>query len=260
MSDSPTVLSVEEGPRPWVGRHRQVPPGSEPGSLAITMPLYDEEGNVGPVVQDLLATFRTAGVDLTLTLVDNGSHDGTRAEVEGLVAANPEVQAVYLDKNQGYGGGILAGMAQAPESAKVLGYMWGDGQVAAEDVIRVYRRLVAEGADIAKARRVQRRDGWQRTLVTRAYNTVTLWWFHIKSTDTNGCPKLFTRDAWQALGPRSEDWFLDPEIMIGVADRGMKVAEVDVVSKARDFGTSKVGAGTVLEFVVNLSRARLRGR
>ncbi len=260
MSELPPVLSIEEGPRAWVRRERATPRGSETPSLAITLPLYDEEGNVGPVVQDLLGTFRTAGVDITLTLVDNGSRDGTRAEVEALAAANPEVQGVYLDKNQGYGGGILAGMERAPADAQIVGYMWGDGQVAAEDVIRVYRRLVAENADIAKARRVQRRDGWQRTIVTRVYNTVTLWWFHITSTDANGCPKLFTKEAWAQLAPASRDWFLDPEIMIGVASGGMKLAEVDVISKARDFGASKVGASTVVEFAVNLSRARLRGR
>ena len=260
MTESPPPLSAEEGPRTWIRRERIASGGALSGSAAITIPLYDEEGNVGPVVEDLLDTFRTAGVDLTVLLVDNGSHDGTRAEVKALAAANAEVRGVYLDTNRGYGGGILAGMAQAPAEAEVLGYMWGDGQVAAEDVIRVYRRLVAENADIAKARRVRRRDGWRRTIVTRVYNTVTLWWFHITSNDTNGCPKLFTREAWATLAPASVDWFLDPEIMIGVANRGMTLAEVDVVARARDFGASKVGTTTVLEFVVNLSRARLRGR
>jgi glycosyltransferase involved in cell wall biosynthesis len=260
VSEESPVLSTEEGPHTWVQRERVQPSGSEARSVAIALPLYDEEGNVGPVVEDLLDAFRKAGLELTITLVDNGSRDGTRAEVEALENANIEVQGVYLDKNQGYGGGILAGMNAAPPTAQVVGYMWGDGQVAAEDVIRVYRRLVADNADISKARRVQRKDGWRRTIVTRVYNTVTLWWFHITSNDTNGCPKLFTREAWDALGPQSVDWFLDPEIMIGVANRGMKLAEVDVISKARDFGASKVGATTVLEFAVNLSRARLRGR
>lgn len=259
MTDSPPPLSPEEGPRPWLRRERLQTHGGQSRSLAITVPLYDEEGNVTPVVDDLLQTFRTAGIELTLTLVDNGSRDGTRDEVRALEAANPEVRGVYLDKNQGYGGGILAGMREAPESAELVGYMWGDGQVAAEDVIRVYRRLVAEGADVAKARRVQRKDGWRRTIVTRVYNTVTLWWFHVTSTDANGCPKLFTRDAWDRLGAASTDWFLDPEIMIGVAVDNMKLAEVDVIARARDFGASKVGSTTVLEFAVNLTRLRLRG-
>ena len=229
-------------------------------SLALAIPLYDEEGNVERVARDLLATFRTAGVPLTLVLVDNGSRDATRTSVEGLAAAEPEIEGVYLDRNAGYGGGIQAGMRAALESgADVVGYMWGDAQVAAEDVIRVYRRLVVDGADLSKARRVQRTDGWRRALVTRVYNTVTLWLFHVTSSDANGCPKLFRREAWETLSPQSTDWFLDPEIMIAAARHGLKKAEVDVVAHPRTAGRSKVGSSTVVEFLVNLSRERIRG-
>jgi len=130
--------------------------------------------------------------------------------------------------------------------------------VSATDVIRVYRRLVSDAADVAKVRRVQRMDGWKRALVSSVYNTATLWLFHVTSNDTNGCPKLFTRKAWEALKPTHRDWFLDPEIMIGVAEGGLKLAEVDVLAQARDFGVSKVGFGTVVEFSFNLLRRRLK--
>ncbi len=253
------ALSQEEGPRPWIKRERLAVKGGELPGLSLTIPLFNEEGNVTEVTEDLLDAFSKAGVPLWVNLVDNGSRDGTRAEVEGLARRHERVQGVYLDKNAGYGGGILAGMNQAPPEAELLGYMWGDNQVGADDVIRVYRRLVSENADIAKARRVERSEGWQRTVITRVYNTVTLWWFHIDSPDTNGCPKLFKREAWQHLAPASTDWFLDPEIMIGVNQSDMKLAEVDVVARARGRGVSKVGAGTVAEFLVNLTRARLRG-
>ena len=226
-------------------------------SLSLTLPLYDEEGNVERVVEDLLVAFRTARIPVTLILVDNGSRDGTRRLVQQLEANEPEVQGVYLDKNAGYGGGILAGMATA--RTDVVGYMWGDAQVGAEDVVRVYRRLVVDGAELSKARRVQRVDGWQRALITRVYNTTTLWLFHITSSDANGCPKLFTKRAWDRLAPQSRDWFLDPEIMIAAARLGLKKCEVDVVANPRTAGVSKVGARTVVEFVVNLTRARMSG-
>ena len=226
-------------------------------SLALAIPLYDEEGNVERVTRELLGTFRTAGVPLTLLLVDNGSRDGTRTLVQRLERDEPEVQGVYLDKNAGYGGGILAGMAEA--DADIVGYMWGDAQVAADDVIRIYRRLVVDDADLSKARRVQRSDGWQRTIVTRVYNTVTLWLFHVTSSDANGCPKMFRKGAWEQLSPQSTDWFLDPEIMIGAARLGLKKSEVDVLARPRTAGKSKVGTSTVVEFLVNLTREKWRG-
>jgi len=117
---------------------------------------------------------------------------------------------------------------------------------------------VTEKVDIAKARRVERIDGWRRALISRCYNTLTLWLFHVTSSDTNGCPKMFTRESWDRLKPSSADWFLDPEIMIGVADQCLRLAEVDVVGKARHSGQSKVGSSTVLEFCINMVRARTR--
>lgn len=222
------------------------------------MPLYDEEGNVERLATDLLATFERAGVPLTLALVENGSRDGTRAKVEALAAAHPSIRPVFLDQNAGYGGGILAGLATA--DTEILGWMWGDRQISASDTLRVYRRLVAEDADVAKARRVQRQDGVQRALVTRVYNTATLWLFHIESADTNGCPKLFRREAWRRIGASSRDWFLDPEVMLAVARERLKLVEVDVVSAPRAAGRSKVGLGTIAEFVRHMVSLRLRGR
>ena len=153
--------------------------------------------------------------------------------------------------------GTLAGMESLDSGCPILGYMWGDGQIQAVDVIRVYRRLVAEKADVAKVRRVQRRDGWKRAVVSGVYNTLNLWFFHVTSTDANGCPKLFTREAWTSLAPSKRDWFLDDEVMIGLARKNMKLAEVDVVAEPRRKGESKVGAGTVLEFCLNFFRQRM---
>jgi glycosyltransferase involved in cell wall biosynthesis len=225
-------------------------------ALTLVIPLLDEEGNIESVADDLLYAFRTADISLTLILVDNGSKDGTRAKVEQLAAKHDSVRGLYLDKNAGYGGGIQAGMAEA--DTPLLGWMWGDAQIEAGDVVRVYRRLITDKADLSKARRVQRVDGWQRSVVTRVYNLATLWLFHVSSVDTNGCPKIFTRAAWEELAPKSKDWFLDPEVMIGYGRKGMKLAEVDVLAKPRTKGVSKVGTGTVAEFVVNLLRARAK--
>jgi glycosyltransferase involved in cell wall biosynthesis len=225
-------------------------------ALTLVLPLLDEEGNIESVADDLLYAFRTADISLTLILVDNGSKDGTRAKVEQLAAKHDSIRGLYLDKNAGYGGGIQAGMAEA--DTPLLGWMWGDAQIEAGDVVRVYRRLITDKADLSKARRVQRVDGWQRSVVTRVYNLATLWLFHVSSVDTNGCPKIFTRAAWEELAPKSKDWFLDPEVMIGYGRKGMKLTEVDVLAKPRTKGVSKVGTGTVAEFVVNLLRARAK--
>ena len=225
--------------------------------VSLVVPLLDEEGNVEELARELFDVFDRANVPIVVILVDNGSGDRTRELVLALAEGEPRIKPCLLDRNAGYGGGILAGMRLA--TTPILGWMWGDRQVLAVDALRVYRRLLQDEADLCKARRVRRDDGWRRLLVTRFYNVASLWLFHVQSADANGCPKLFTRQAWERLAPRSEDWFLDPEVMIGAARHHLKIAEVDVVSERRKAGRSKVHAGTVVEFIINMARFHRQG-
>jgi dTDP-4-dehydrorhamnose 3,5-epimerase-like enzyme len=76
------------------------------------------------------------------------------------------------------------------------------------------------------------------------------------SVDLNGSPKLFSRDAYLRMRLVSDDWFLDPEIMIKAHDMGLQVIELNVVGQLRRGGRSHVRSHTVFEFVKNIVRYR----
>lgn len=220
----------------------------------LAMPLLDEGALVDRVAASVLAVADAHGLDLVLALVDNGSTDDTRARVQALAAAEPRVRGVYLDDNAGYGGGILAGVRHLvqTEDPDLVGWAWGDGQVDPA-VLPDLVQACADGAMLAKARRVERQDGWQRVLVTRTYAATTRA-LGVRTPDVNGCPKLLRREAWAALSPRSTDWFLDPEVVLGAEERGWRIADAPVVMAPRAAGRSKVNWRTVAEFVRNLAR------
>ena len=106
---------------------------------------------------------------------------------------------------------------------------------------------------LAKAQRIERRDGWQRFAVTKTY-AATMRLLGVRTPDVNGCPKLLRREAWEALAPQSTDWFLDPEVVLATEERGWQITNAPVVMQARMAGQSKVRLSTSLEFVVNLTR------
>jgi glycosyltransferase involved in cell wall biosynthesis len=225
--------------------------------LSIAVPLYNEERNVDKVAIGLARAFDEAGIDYELLLVDNGSSDGTGPRVDELARANPRLRPLHLSPNRGYGGGIRAGLAAA--RGRCLGYTWGDDQVRPADHVRVYRQLAADGADLAKACRVERHDGFRRLVITRAYNTLFPWFFGVPCGDINGCPKILRREAFARLRIESEDWFIDPEIMIQAHRLGLRVASVPVVFHPREQGRSNVNWRTVIEFLRNMALYRLRG-
>jgi len=224
---------------------------SDSPTLGLSIPLYDEEAVCEGVVRELVATLRAARVRFALALVNNGSSDGTAGVVNRLAIELPEVRALHLEVNAGYGGGILAGVNSL--DTPVVGWIWGDGQVAPLVVVDCYRRLVAEDLQMVKARRVERRDGLQRLAVTRVYNGLMRAAFDAGTDDVNGCPKLIRRPLWERLEARSLDWFLDPEVVLKVRALGVPFGEVDAVMLPRAGGASKVRGETVREFLWHLA-------
>lgn len=227
--------------------------------VSFVIPAFNEAGGVGPVVGRLLSAFDAAGYRLEVILVDNGSTDGTGDVVRRMQPAHPLLRIHRVEVNQGYGNGILEGIPLA--TADWVGMIPADGQVDAEDVVRLYEAaLSTDGHIVAKVRRRFRLDGFKRKLVSIAYNVMVLvMWPGIGTLDTNGSPKLLRRDALAAMRLSSRRWFLDPELMIKAHYMGLTVLEVNVFARMRGTGLSHVRPSTCWEFFAELLRYRFTG-
>ena len=223
--------------------------------LGLSIPLYDEQEGCEREVRALVAALVEADIPHTLALVNNGSRDRTPSIIETLAADLPSVITVHLESNAGYGGGILAGLDAL--DTDWLGWHWGDGQIRPAKVVEAYRRMAVGDLDLVKIRRVQRDDGWQRWLISSAYNRVACPALGVHVPDVNGCPKIFTRQALDRLAPRSRDWLLDLEVIQGAQRAGMAIDWIEATMHARDGGASKVKADTVAQFLRSMALARV---
>jgi glycosyltransferase involved in cell wall biosynthesis len=224
------------------------------------MPCYNEEAVVRYTISRLLNAFRKGGYTLEIVAVDNGSSDRTGEILRELAAADPAVVYHRVEVNQGYGNGILQGIPIA--SAPWVGSIPADGQVDAEDVVRLYEAVhLTDAWVLAKVRRRFRMDGFKRKVVSVTYNLLfRLFWPSVGSIDINGSPKLMPRQAMAAMGLKSKDWFLDPEIMIKSQALGMRVIELNVFARMRSAGVSHVKPNTCWEFLRNLLAYRCSSR
>jgi len=224
--------------------------------LGLAIPLFNEAELVTEVIASVQASLNEANIDHTLVLVDNGSTDPTSEIVDTLVQPG-QIEVVHLHQNLGYGGGILAGLAHLEQSGmpEVVGWCWGDGQVTASVLPPLFESLKA-GADLAKVERRERQDGLRRQITTSAY-AATMRTLGISDRDINGCPKLMTKAAFEAIQPRSTDWFLDAETIIKAEALGLRVHQHPATMRARQAGKSKVKVRTVGEFAWNIARWRL---
>ncbi|MGY8562404.1 glycosyltransferase family 2 protein [Paracidovorax citrulli] len=77
-------------------------------STLVVIPVYDHEHAIGAVVQGVRAS------GLPCLLVDDGSHPACAQVLQALARAHPDqVALLRLDVNQGKGGAMLAGFAEA---------------------------------------------------------------------------------------------------------------------------------------------------
>jgi glycosyltransferase involved in cell wall biosynthesis len=227
--------------------------------LSLVIPCYNEEESIPYTLPMLLAGFQKAGHALEIVAVDNGSRDGTWKLLTALAAEHANVRPVKVEVNQGYGFGLLSGIPHA--RAPWVGFIPADGQVDAEDVVRLFEALAPCGSStLGKVRRRFRMDGARRKLVSIAYNGL-VWclWPGLGSIDVNGTPKIVHREVLARMQLESRRWFLDPEILIKAHYLGVRVLELNAFARMRGRGESNVRATTCWEFLRELLRYRFSG-
>jgi glycosyltransferase involved in cell wall biosynthesis len=228
--------------------------------VSFVMPCYNEEESIGYTIPHLVQAFEARGHRLQLVAVDNGSTDRTGDVLAELARRFPAIEPFRVEVNQGYGWGVLSGLPRC--TAPWAGIIPADGQVDAEDVVRLYEAVKpTRGKVLGKVRRRFRMDGPQRKLVSTAYNLfVRVLWPSLGSIDINGSPKLLPREVIPQLRLESKGWLLDPEIMVKTHQIGLRVIELNVFARMRGTGLSHVRASTCWEFLYALLGARVLGR
>jgi dolichol-phosphate mannosyltransferase len=252
-------MKVESGSANRVSRPAE-PTEAERGEhvplLSLAVPCYNEAESIRNTATRLVESFHHRHLDLELVLVDNGSADETGAIIDRLAAEGLPVVKEVVAVNQGYGYGVLRGLARC--RGRFVGFICADGQVDADDVAKLFEiALNAKSPKLVKVRRRFRMDGFTRKMVSIFYNGFANVLFGgLGTIDINGNPKIMPRDAYERMNLHSCDWFLDAEVMIKAKRIGLPVFEMNVLGQMREGGSSNVRASTCWEFLRNLARAR----
>jgi glycosyltransferase involved in cell wall biosynthesis len=222
--------------------------------LSIVLPFYNEEGAVESVISSLHAVLSGSEFPFEIMAVQNGSKDRTAEILARLKTSMAELTIVEVEVNQGFGYGILQGLKAA--TGDFVGFMPGDGQIAAEDVVRLARQIEKDGTTIGQGVRIARGDGFIRKFVSASYNLMISLLFGRLSADMNGHPKLFSRQLYNDLALQSKDSFIDAEIILKTSILKQRISSVPITFAQRQSGRSTVNINTCFEFVANLFAAR----
>ena len=88
--------------------------------IEVVIPAFNEEKRVGGTLARIYAYAAEAGLDLRVTVVEDGSRDRTPEIVEGLKVRFPSLKLLLLGRNRGKGAAVRAGMLAASAEADFL--------------------------------------------------------------------------------------------------------------------------------------------
>ncbi len=228
------------------------PAGERWGGIIVCIPAYNEAESLAAVLAEVPAA--AVGERVHVLVVDDGSRDGT-AEIARLAG----VHVVSLPVNSGQGAALQAGYLVAERvGADVVVTMDADGQHDPAQLPALVAPILEDRADfVVGSRRLGESDGDSAarnagiTVYTRLLNALG----GTAISDVANGYRAIRASMLPALA-FTEEQFHNPELLLGAARAGLRVAEVPVTIRRRAAGTSKKG-GT-LRYGVGFLRVMLK--
>lgn len=169
-----------------------------PIRLSVVIPAFNEEGNIGPLVEETYAAVPETVLGEVI-VVDDASDDQTGAETKALFGKYETLRYVRHAQRAGQSAALRTGVLAARFPA--IATMDGDGQNDPNDIMRLFDRLGAPGEEpaLVGGLRAKRKDTGSKRLASRSAN-----WIRDKVL-ADGCPdtgcgiKVYHRDAYLRL-------------------------------------------------------------
>lgn len=204
--------------------------------VSVIAPVFNEEGNLIPLHQRLLATLEPLGRSFEVVYVDDGSRDQSFAELASIAARDQRARVVQLRRNFGQTAAIAAGIDYA--RGRVCVFIDADLQNDPADIPRLLA-LIDDGYDVVSGWRKHRQDAaLSRRLPSRIANGLISRVTGVHLHDYGCTLKAYRADLLQHLNLYGEMHRFIPAYLAQV---GARVAELPVSHAPRVRGRSKYG-------------------
>lgn len=229
---------------------------SHPLAVSWIIPVWNEEGNIGPLLDRQMELADELGLSSEWIVVDAGSKDGTVTEAE----SRGERVRVVVQSEPGYGGALREGFRLGAGEWVVTcdgdgshdpGYL--RGTLPPEegcDVVVLSRYVPGGGADQPRYRR----------FLSWVVNGVFRVLFRVPVRDQSSGFRIYRGDVIRDLTFDSVNFDVLEEILVLLHRGGARMKEVPFVFKDRAEGESKVAGdlfvGSYLRTVMRLGRRR----
>jgi predicted glycoside hydrolase/deacetylase ChbG (UPF0249 family) len=228
-------------------------------TLTIVYPMWNEESSIHLAIA---AAREAAGAlvvqgelaDYAILIVDDASTDATARIADELAAADPRIEVVHHDTNQGLGGSIRTGLANAGGDL----VLYTDADLPCdllETLPKALRLLRVYSADLVSAYRHDRTgEGARRAMYSYVYNSLIRVAFGLRVRDVNFAFKLVRRPILDHVSLLSGGSFIDAELLIRASRLGFHTIQFGVDYFPRTRGVSTLSSGATIARILQEMR------
>jgi glycosyltransferase involved in cell wall biosynthesis len=203
--------------------------------VSVVMPAYNERDTIEEIVRRVLAV----PLRLQLIVVDDGSTDGTREELQRL-ERELGFMLVQQPANGGKGSALRAGFARVTGDLVVV--QDADLEYSPEEYPALIELICDGRADVVYGSRFLGRHRvflFTHYLGNRVLTLLTNVLYNTILTDMETCFKVMRTDVLRAMTLRSDRFGIEPELTAKIFKRGYRVYEIPITYDGRGYSEGK---------------------
>jgi len=202
--------------------------------LSVVVPAYNEEENILPLAEEIVAALSSLPGGFELILVDDASTDSTARCIREI--ALPQVRGVFHQINCGQSAAVGSGFQAA--RGEWIATLDGDGQNDPADIPAMLEQAARSDVDCVTGVRRKRRDTFIRRFSSKTANGFRNWITGDQVSDSGCGIRVVRRSALREIPVFNGMHRFLPTLLRG---QGFSVAEATVNHRERVRGTSKYG-------------------
>jgi len=206
--------------------------GAPRPELSLVFPVFDEERNIGALLDEALVLAPRLARDFEIVVVDDGSRDASAAIVEERSRRDERIRLLRHAANRGYGAALRAGLREA--RGELVFFSDADLQFDLDELKTLLTH--ARDFDVVAGYRHPRRDPWPRRLIAALWGLLARALFDLRVRDIDCAFKVFRRHVLEAIPIASVGAFVNTEILVRARQANFRIHQVPVSHRRRRFG------------------------
>lgn len=215
--------------------------------ISVIIPVYNEKDNIDPLIQRLDEVLSKINLSYEVILVNDGSVDGTKHELNKRIKGKKKYRAIHFRRNFGQTAAMMAGIDYA--IGDIIIPMDGDLQNDPADIPALLNKI-DEGYDVVSGWRKERKDNpLKRSLPSRIANWLISKISSVELHDYGCSLKAYRKDVIKEVRLYGE---MHRFIPIYAHWQGARVTEIPVTHYPRRHGKSKYGLNRTFKVILDL--------